>query len=158
YCQSEAASLAWSDRYVGGSARPAGILFMLLADEIERSAETGGVAGGEKMFGRCRAGLAGTAHCFRHRQVRAHPAGARLGVAVATSRRRRGSGKERLDGVHEILQRQAARRADETEKKSVGGVALPGPAFLQEHLAEMRHGMGKHRGLILFGHEIEDGV
>src|SRR5262249_379616 len=61
YCQSEAASLAWSDRYVGGNARPAGILFMLLADEIERSAETGGVAGGEKMFGRCRAGLAGTA-------------------------------------------------------------------------------------------------
>jgi hypothetical protein len=51
-----------------------------------------------------------------------------------------------------------ARRTDETKKKSVGRVALPRPALLQEHFAEMRHGMGEHRGLIFFGHEIEDGV
>ena len=40
----------------------------------------------------------------------------------------------------------------------VRGVAFRGAAFLQEHLAEMRHGVREHIGLIFFRHEIEDRV
>ena len=51
---------------VGGDAGLAGILFVLLADKIERAAEAGGVTGREQMFGGRGAGLSRSAHRFRY--------------------------------------------------------------------------------------------
>src|SRR5262249_60292939 len=84
----------------GGGRGLACVLLVLLAGEIDRAAETGGIAGGKKMLGRRRARFAGAAHLLRHRQVGADDAVARLRVAVASALGGRGRGVERLDLVH----------------------------------------------------------
>jgi hypothetical protein len=43
--KAEAAAVARADRHIGGDARLAGVLLVLLADIIERAAEAGGIAG-----------------------------------------------------------------------------------------------------------------
>src|SRR4029077_15983359 len=69
-------------------------------------------------------------------------------------------GEKRLDRVHEIppTRQTFAGPQDRASAVLVGRVALAGAPLLQEHLAEMRDGMGEHRRLIFFGYEIEDRV
>src|SRR5437660_2198154 len=98
--EAEAAAVARADRDRAGDARPGGVLLLPLADEVERAAEAGGVAGGEKVLGRRGARLARAAHLLRHREIGFHHAVARLGVAVAPAGGGRGCGKEGLDLVH----------------------------------------------------------
>ena len=97
----EAAAVARPDRYVGGDARLAGVLLVLLADEVERAAKARGIAGGEQMLGRRRARLAGSAHCFRHRKIGVNQGRFGLGMSVAAADRGRGGGEKRLDRVHD---------------------------------------------------------
>src|SRR5436190_18248101 len=96
----EAAAVARAYRDRAGDARLRGVLLRPLADEVERAAEAGSVAGGEQMFGRRGAGLPRAAHLLRHREVGLHHAVARLGVAVAPAGCGRRCGKEGLDRVH----------------------------------------------------------
>ena len=101
------------DRHLDGEFKPAGfartyrngashrgarrILLVVLGDEVERAAETGGVAGREQMLGRCRAGLAGTAHLLANGQVDADASVGRLAMAVAPAGVGGGRRDERLD-------------------------------------------------------------
>src|SRR5437867_9049502 len=98
--EAEAAAVARADRDCAGDARLRGVLLLPLADEVERAAEAGGVAGGEEVLGRRSARLARAAHFLRHREIGLHHAVARLGVAVAPAGGGRGCGEERLDLVH----------------------------------------------------------
>src|SRR5260370_12879034 len=100
--EAEAAAVARSDRDRTGDGRLRRILLLLLGDEIERAAETGGVAGGEEMLGRGGAGLARTAHRLRHRQIGLDRPVAGLAMAIATTQGGRGRGEERLDLVHVV--------------------------------------------------------
>jgi hypothetical protein len=104
YRQPEAARIARPDRHVGSDARFAGIFLVLFTDEVERAAETGRIAGGEKMLRRCRSRLTGTTHGFRYREVGTHRAVAGLGVAVSSSGRGGSCSEQRFDDVQEILQ------------------------------------------------------
>src|SRR6267143_2237099 len=67
--QAEAPTVARTDRDRAGDARLRGVLLVPLADEVERAAEAGGVAGGEEVFGRRGARLARAAHLLRHREI-----------------------------------------------------------------------------------------
>src|SRR5262249_60019730 len=96
----EAAALARADRDRSGDRGLARILLLLFADEIDRPAEAGRIAGGEQMLGRRGARLAGAAHLLGDGQVGADDAVARLRVAVASALCGRGRGIEWLDLVH----------------------------------------------------------
>ena len=73
---------------------------MLLADEVERAAEAGGVAGREQVFGCRGVGLARPAHRLGHREIDLDHPVIRRGLAVAAASRGGGGGEERLDLVH----------------------------------------------------------
>src|SRR4029079_12008143 len=63
----ETAAIARPDRHGAGDLGLGGVLLVLLGNEINRSAETGSVAGGEKVLRRRRARLARATHLLRHR-------------------------------------------------------------------------------------------
>src|SRR4029077_7359529 len=62
HCETESAQFARTDRDRTSDARLARVLFLLLADEIERAAETSGIAGGKQMLGSRSPGAPRTAH------------------------------------------------------------------------------------------------
>src|SRR6185437_6916336 len=97
----EPAAVARADRYLGGDTRLACILLVLFADEVERAAEAGGIAGGKQVLRRCGAGLAGSAHRLRHRKGGAHRAVGGLGMAVASADRGGAGSEKRLDRIHD---------------------------------------------------------
>src|SRR6266404_8151826 len=96
----EAAAVARADGYRAGDLGPGGVALLLLADEIERAAEAGSVAGGEQVLGRRLARHAGPAELLRHREVRLDDAVAGFGMSVAAADSGRGRRVERLDLVH----------------------------------------------------------
>src|SRR5207247_9320885 len=65
--QTEAAAVARADRDRAGDARLRPVFLLPLADEVERAAEAGGIAGREEVLGRRSAGLPRAAHFLRHR-------------------------------------------------------------------------------------------
>src|SRR6266852_1949646 len=105
--EAEAPAFARADRDRAGDARLGSVLLLALADEVERAAEAGGVAGGEEVLGRRRAGLARPAHLLGHREIGLHHAVARLGVAVAPAGGGRRCGEEGLDRVHAGLRKKS---------------------------------------------------
>src|SRR5260221_5562969 len=60
--QAEAAAVARADRDRAGDTRLGSVLLLALADEVERAAKAGGVAGGEEGLGRRSARFARAAH------------------------------------------------------------------------------------------------
>src|SRR5271157_3047663 len=100
--KAEAALLARADRDGAFDRRFRRVLLVLLGDVVELAAEAGGVTGGEKMLGRGRARLAGTAHLLRHRQVDVHHSVVGAGMAVAAAGRGRMSGVKRLDRIGHV--------------------------------------------------------
>src|SRR5882762_7511900 len=98
--EAEAPAVARADRDGAGDPRLRCVLLVALADEVERAAEAGRVAGGEEVLWRRSARLARAAHLLRHREIGLYHAVARLGVAVAPAGGGRGRGKEGLDRVH----------------------------------------------------------
>src|SRR5262249_30754926 len=98
--KAKATPLAGADRDMGGHARLAGVLFVPLADEIEGTAKTGGVAESEEMFRGGRSGPTGPAHRLRNRKIGTNAAILGLGMTISSTSRRRAGGEERIDLVH----------------------------------------------------------
>src|SRR2546421_2131418 len=98
--EAEAAAVARADSHRAGDFRFGGVALFLLADEIERAAEAGGVAGGKEMLRRRLARLAGAAELLRHRQIRFNDAVAGFRMTIAAADSGCGRGVERLDLVH----------------------------------------------------------
>src|SRR4026209_2198970 len=63
----EAAAIARPDRHGASHLGLGGVLLVLFRDEVDRAAETGSIAGGEKVLRRRCARLARATHLLRHR-------------------------------------------------------------------------------------------
>src|SRR5579862_684630 len=69
YRDAKATGLAHADGYRACYLGRRRVFLLLLGDEIERAAEAGRIACGEKVLGSRRSRLTWPAHCFRHRKV-----------------------------------------------------------------------------------------
>src|SRR5262249_12216861 len=96
----EAAAVARADGHRAGDRRLGGVALLLLADEIQRAAEAGGVTGREQVLGRGLARDTRPAELLRHREIRSYDAVAGFGMAVAAADSGCGRRVERLDLVH----------------------------------------------------------
>src|SRR5262245_4993090 len=100
YGEAKAPTLAGTYRDLGGDTRLAGILFVLLADEVESATKAGSIASCEQVFRGRRPRPPRSTHGLRHRKIDANAAIFGLGVAIAAARCGRAGREERLDLVH----------------------------------------------------------
>jgi hypothetical protein len=99
--ETEPAAFARADADVCRDLCIAGILFLLLADEIEGATEASGISSREKMLGRSGVWFSRPTHGLWDRKIRADRTVARLSMTVSSAGRGCRRSEERLDTIHD---------------------------------------------------------